>query len=96
VILPLYPFLLDLNGFYSRAHTLRRRNTAWIIYQERRHLHVGHYGRDVFLQAAMLSRVVVVLSRFSARWRCLPRTGFSNATCITAPGAARTSPKSSS
>src|ERR1700693_3258928 len=31
VILPLSPFLLDLNGFYSRAHPLRRRNTVWIL-----------------------------------------------------------------
>src|SRR5580693_8581073 len=31
VILPLYPFLLDVNGFYSRSHSQQLRNTLWII-----------------------------------------------------------------
>jgi exopolysaccharide biosynthesis polyprenyl glycosylphosphotransferase len=31
IVLPLYPFLLDVNGFYSRAHRQRLHNTIWII-----------------------------------------------------------------
>ncbi|HTS17258.1 MAG TPA: sugar transferase [Verrucomicrobiae bacterium] len=31
IVLPLYPFLLDVNGFYSRSHSQRLRNTIWIL-----------------------------------------------------------------
>src|SRR3989442_1763129 len=31
VILPVWPILLDINGFYTRSHALRRRDTLWIL-----------------------------------------------------------------
>jgi exopolysaccharide biosynthesis polyprenyl glycosylphosphotransferase len=31
IILPLYPFLLDVNGFYNRPQRIRRRQTLWIL-----------------------------------------------------------------
>jgi exopolysaccharide biosynthesis polyprenyl glycosylphosphotransferase len=31
IILPLFPFLLDLNGFYTRPHGYRRQLTLWIL-----------------------------------------------------------------
>ncbi|HVM62829.1 MAG TPA: sugar transferase [Verrucomicrobiae bacterium] len=31
ILLPLYPFLLDVNGFYSRSHGQQFRNTIWIL-----------------------------------------------------------------
>ena len=33
IVLPLYPFLLDINGFYSRPHGQQPRNTIWIIFK---------------------------------------------------------------
>ena len=59
VILPLYPFLLDLNGFYSRAHTLARRNTVWILAKSCAICTLAVMAAMYFFKLAMLSRWVV-------------------------------------
>ena len=61
IILPLYPFLLDLNGFYSRAHTLRRRNTVWILLKSCAICTLAVMAAMYFFKLAMLSRMVVVI-----------------------------------
>ncbi len=61
IILPLYPFLLDLNGFYSRAHTLRRRNTVWILAKSCAICTIAVMAAMFFFKLAMLSRGVVVI-----------------------------------
>ena len=60
VILPLYPFLLDLNGFYSRAHTLRRRNTVWILVKSCAICTLAVMAAMFFFRLTMLSREVIV------------------------------------
>jgi exopolysaccharide biosynthesis polyprenyl glycosylphosphotransferase len=59
VILPLYPFLLDLNGFYSRAHSLARRNTVWILAKSCAICTLAVMAAMYFFKLAMLSRWVV-------------------------------------
>jgi exopolysaccharide biosynthesis polyprenyl glycosylphosphotransferase len=61
VILPLYPFLLDVNGFYSRAHTLRRRNTVWILAKSCAICTLAVMAAMYFFRLQMLSRGVVAL-----------------------------------
>ncbi len=66
VILPFYPFLLDLNGFYSRAHTLARRNTIWILLKSCAICTLAVMAAMYFFKLAMLSRgVVVIFALFS-------------------------------
>jgi exopolysaccharide biosynthesis polyprenyl glycosylphosphotransferase len=64
IILPLYPFLLDINGFYSRSHTLRRRNTLWILAKSCAISTLAVMAAMYFFRLAVLSRGVIVL--FSA------------------------------
>src|SRR5580704_14267807 len=66
IILPLYPFLLDLNGFYSRAHTLARRNTVWILLKSCAICTLTVMAAMYFFKLAMLSRgVVLIFAMFS-------------------------------
>jgi exopolysaccharide biosynthesis polyprenyl glycosylphosphotransferase len=66
VILPFYPFLLDLNGFYSRAHSLRRRNTVWILIKSCTICTLTVMAAMYFFKLAMLSRgVVMIFAMFS-------------------------------
>ena len=66
IILPLYPFVLDLNGFYSRANTLRRRNTVWILIKSCVTCTLAVMAAMYFFKLAMLSRgVVVIFALFS-------------------------------
>jgi len=64
IILPIYPFLLDVNGFYGRSHTLRRRNTLWIIVKSCAISTLAVMAAMYFFKLGMLSRHVIVL--FSA------------------------------
>jgi len=64
IILPIYPFLLDINGFYSRSHTLRRRNTLWIIVKSCAISTLAVMAAMYLFKLGMLSRHVIVL--FSA------------------------------
>ena len=59
VILPLYPFLLDINGFYTRAHKLRQRNTVWILIKSCAICMLAVMAALYFFRLAMLSRSVV-------------------------------------
>jgi len=61
VILPLYPFLLDVNGFYSRPHTLGRRNTVWILIKSCGVCTLAAMAAMFFFRLGMLSRGVVAL-----------------------------------
>jgi exopolysaccharide biosynthesis polyprenyl glycosylphosphotransferase len=61
VILPLYPFLLDVNGFYSRSHTLRQRNSVWILAKSCAICTLAVMAAMYFFRLAMLSRGVIVL-----------------------------------
>jgi exopolysaccharide biosynthesis polyprenyl glycosylphosphotransferase len=66
IILPIYPFLLDINGFYSRSHTLRRRNTLWIIVKSCAVSTLAIMAAMYFFKLGMLSRhVLVFFSAFS-------------------------------
>jgi exopolysaccharide biosynthesis polyprenyl glycosylphosphotransferase len=64
VILPLYPFLLDVNGFYSRPHTLARRNTLWILIKSCGVCTLAAMAAMFFFRLVMLSRGVVALFSF--------------------------------
>ncbi|MGA2139342.1 MAG: sugar transferase, partial [Verrucomicrobiia bacterium] len=61
VILPLYPFLLDINGFYTRAHKLRQRNTVWILVKSCAICLLAIMAALYFFRLAMLSRSVVLM-----------------------------------
>ena len=61
VILPLYPFLLDLNGFYSRPLTLQRRRVFWILLKSVGICALVVIAAMYFLGLAGLSRGVIVL-----------------------------------
>ncbi len=61
IILPLYPFLLDINGFYSRTHTLRRRNTVWILVKSCVICTLAVMAAMYFFRLAMLSRSAIAL-----------------------------------
>ena len=61
IILPFYPFLLDINGFYSRAHGLRRRNTFWILLKSCAICVLAVMAAMYFFRLSMLSRAVVMI-----------------------------------
>ena len=61
IILPLYPFLLDVNGFYTRTHTLQRRNTVWILIKSSALCTLALMAAMYFFRLAMLSRSAVAL-----------------------------------
>ena len=61
IILPLYPFLLDINGFYSRARGLRRRNTAWILLKSCAICVLAIMAAMYFFRLSVLSRGAVML-----------------------------------
>ncbi len=61
IVLPLYPFLLDVNGFYSRSHTQQLRNTAWILVKSSLICTLAVMAAMYLFRLAMLSRVVVIL-----------------------------------
>lgn len=61
VILPIYPFLLDLNGFYSRPHSLRRRNTVWILVKSVAFCLLAVTAVMYFFRLPGLSRAVILL-----------------------------------
>jgi exopolysaccharide biosynthesis polyprenyl glycosylphosphotransferase len=66
IVLPLYPFLLDINGFYSRSHSQRLRNTIWIILKSSIICTLAVMAAMFFFRLARLSRgVVVIFSLFS-------------------------------
>jgi exopolysaccharide biosynthesis polyprenyl glycosylphosphotransferase len=59
IVLPLYPFLLDINGFYSRARGLLRRNTFWILCKSCAVCVLAIMAAMYFFRLSMLSRWVV-------------------------------------
>jgi exopolysaccharide biosynthesis polyprenyl glycosylphosphotransferase len=61
IILPLYPLLLDINGFYSRAHVLRRRATLWVLTKSCAICALSVMAAMYFFRLSGLSRFVVVL-----------------------------------
>jgi exopolysaccharide biosynthesis polyprenyl glycosylphosphotransferase len=61
IILPLYPFLLDINGFYSRARGLIRRNTFWILCKSCAICVLAVMAAMFFFHLSMLSRAVVMI-----------------------------------
>jgi len=61
IILPLCPFLMDLNGFYSRPHRMRRRLTLWILLKSVSICALVVIATMYFLGLAALSRGVIVL-----------------------------------
>ena len=66
IVLPLYPFLLDVNGFYSRSHSQQLRNTAWILVKSSTICTLAVMAAMYFFRLAMLSRgVVVIFALFS-------------------------------
>lgn len=66
IVLPLYPFLLDVNGFYSRSHSQRLRNTVWILIKSSAICTLAVMAAMYFFRLAMLSRgVVAIFSVFS-------------------------------
>ena len=60
VVLPLYPFLLDINGFYSRAHGLQRRNTVWVLIKSCAICVLAVMAAIYFFRLSVLSRGVVL------------------------------------
>jgi exopolysaccharide biosynthesis polyprenyl glycosylphosphotransferase len=66
IVLPLYPFLLDVNGFYSRSHSQQLRNTVWILVKSSTICTLAVMAAMYFFRLAMLSRgVVVIFALFS-------------------------------
>ena len=66
IVLPLYPLLLDINGFYSRSHSQQLRNTIWIILKSSIICTLAIMAAMFFFRLARLSRgVVVIFSLFS-------------------------------
>jgi exopolysaccharide biosynthesis polyprenyl glycosylphosphotransferase len=61
IVLPLYPFLLDVNGFYSRSHSQQLRNTVWILVKSSIICTLAVMAAMFFFRLAMLSRSVVVI-----------------------------------
>jgi exopolysaccharide biosynthesis polyprenyl glycosylphosphotransferase len=61
VILPLYPFLLDINGFYTRSHTLRRRNTVWILVKSCAICLLAVMATLYYFRLVMVSRWVIIM-----------------------------------
>ncbi len=66
IVLPVFPFLLDVNGFYSRSHSQQLRNTAWILVKSSLVCTLAVMAAMYFFHLPMLSRgVVVIFSLFS-------------------------------
>ena len=66
IVLPVYPFLLDVNGFYSRSHSQQLRNTVWILVKSSVVCTLAVMAAMYFFHLPMLSRgVVVIFSLFS-------------------------------
>ncbi len=61
VILPAYPFLLDVNGFYDRPVNVRLWPTLWILVKSTALCLLAVIAVLYFLRAAAVSRGVVVL-----------------------------------
>jgi exopolysaccharide biosynthesis polyprenyl glycosylphosphotransferase len=61
IILPVYPFLLDVNGFYSRSHSQQLRKTVWILLKSSIICTLAVMAAMFFFRWAMLSRGVVVI-----------------------------------
>jgi exopolysaccharide biosynthesis polyprenyl glycosylphosphotransferase len=61
VILPLYPILLDVNGFYTRSHLMRRRDTLWILIKSVLICALCVIAVMYFFQRNVISRGVVML-----------------------------------
>jgi exopolysaccharide biosynthesis polyprenyl glycosylphosphotransferase len=61
VILPVYPFLLDLNGFYTRPHQMRRRLTLWMLIKSVSVCVLIVIATMFFLGLSALSRGVIIL-----------------------------------
>jgi exopolysaccharide biosynthesis polyprenyl glycosylphosphotransferase len=61
IILPLCPFLMDINGFYSRPHRMRRRLTLWILVKSVSICALIVIAAMYFLGLAGLSRGVIIL-----------------------------------
>ncbi|HUJ11552.1 MAG TPA: sugar transferase [Verrucomicrobiae bacterium] len=61
IILPLYPLLLDMNGFYGRAHGLQRRNTLWILCKSCTLCVLAIMAAMYLFRWSVLSRGVVIL-----------------------------------
>jgi len=61
IILPLFPFLLDLNGFYTRPYGYRHRLTLWILVKSVALCALIVIAAAYFLQLAAASRGVIVL-----------------------------------
>jgi exopolysaccharide biosynthesis polyprenyl glycosylphosphotransferase len=65
IILPVYPFLLDVNGFYSRSHGKQLRTTVWILIKSSVVCTLAVMAAMFFFRPlAWLSRAVVII--FSA------------------------------
>ncbi len=61
IILPLFPFLLDLNGFYSRPLHYRRRLTLWILVKSVSICALIVIAATYFLGLTAASRGVILL-----------------------------------
>ncbi len=61
IILPLYPFLLDINGFYSRPQRMRRRQTLWVLTKSVAICSLVVIAALYFLGLTGLSRGVIAL-----------------------------------
>ncbi len=61
VVLPLYPFLLDINGYYTRPLHHRRGQTLWILTKSAAICSLGITATMYFLRLSAVSRGVVVL-----------------------------------
>ena len=61
VILPLYPILLDVNGFYTRSALMRRRETIWVLLKSTTVCALIIIAVMYFLQMRVASRGVIVL-----------------------------------
>jgi exopolysaccharide biosynthesis polyprenyl glycosylphosphotransferase len=61
VVLPLYPFLLDINGYYTRPIEHRRGQVLWILAKSAAICALGITATMYFLRLAGVSRGVILL-----------------------------------
>lgn len=61
VVLPVYPILLDVNGFYTRPYSMRRRETLWILIKSMAVCILCVIAVMYFFQLKVISRGVVML-----------------------------------
>jgi exopolysaccharide biosynthesis polyprenyl glycosylphosphotransferase len=64
IILPLYPFLLDINGFYTRPFHVAFGQTIWILFKSASVCALIVIVAMYFLNLTMLSRGFIVLFAF--------------------------------